>query len=74
MERENNTSYGQGSPGKMCNAKNNPLGLSPYLSVAGGAGTFKIQSHKNGEELGWTSGLKLIVLMAETWSPKLDCL
>lgn len=24
--------------------KNNPLGLSPYLSVAGGAGTFKIQS------------------------------
>lgn len=53
---------------ERCAMQRITLGLSPYLSVAGGAGAFKIQSHKNGEELlGWTSGLKLIVLMAETW-------
>ena len=74
MGRENNTSCGQGSPGKMWKAKKNPLGLSPSLSVAGGAEIFKIPSHKNREELGWTHGLKLIVLIAETWSPKVDCL
>lgn len=74
MERENNTSCGQGSPGKMWNAKDNPLGLCPFLSVAGGAGIFKIQSHRNGEEHAWIHGLKLIVLMAKTWSPKVDCL
>lgn len=35
------------------------------LSIGGGAGIFKTQSHKKAEELGWIDGLKLIVFMAK---------